>query len=72
MLFRSIAKKNNLQVTDVRQLALWPYGDYQLRPQWDVTSSMEKARKLSFDDAVDTRVMFRKQFENYRAQRIIP
>jgi nucleoside-diphosphate-sugar epimerase len=68
----AVAKKHHLRVTDVQQLALWPYGDYQLRPQWDVTSSMEKARKLGFQDAVDTRVMFRKQFENYRLHRIIP
>ena len=68
----AVVKKHKLRETDVQQLALWPYGDYQLRPQWDVTSSMEKARKLGFNDAVDTRVMFRRQFENYRAQKIVP
>ncbi len=70
--WNAIVKKHNLRGTDVQQLALWPYGDYQLRPQWDVTSSMEKACKLGFADAVNSREMFRQQFENYRAQRIIP
>ena len=41
-------------------------------PQWDMTSSMEKARTLGFNDTVNTREMFRKQFENYRMQRITP
>ena len=68
----AIAQKHKLRVTDVHQLALWPYGDYQLRPQWDCTSSMAKARQLGFNDAVDTRVMFRQQFENYRALNVIP
>lgn len=67
----AVVRKHGLRATDVHQLALWPYGDYQLGPQWDVTSSMEKARTLGFSDAVDTREMFRKQFENYRHQGIV-
>ena len=70
--WQAVVKKHQLQETDVHQLALWPYGDYQLRPQWDVTSSMEKARCLGFNDTVDSGEMFRRQFANYRAQRIIP
>lgn len=68
----AVVRKHQLRATDVHQIALWPYGDYQFSPQWDVTSSMEKARKLGFNDMVDTRDMFRKQFDNYRAQRIVP
>ncbi len=68
----AVVKKHRLRATDVQQLALWPYGDYQLRPQWDVTSSMEKARTLGFTDAVDSYRMFRGQFDHYRAEKIIP
>ena len=67
-----LVRRHRLRATDVQQLALWPYGDYQLRPQWDVASSMAKARSLGFDDAVDSLRMFRRQFENYRAENIIP
>ncbi len=70
--WNAVIKKHHLRATDVHQLALWPYGDYQLRPQWDVTSSMEKARGLGFHDAVDTYRMFRSQFENYRKLGIVP
>ena len=68
----AVVKKHELRATDVQQLALWPYGDYQLRPQWDVTSSMEKARTLGFNDAVDSYRMFRQQFDHYRKEKIIP
>ena len=70
--WEAVIKKHKLRATDVHQLALWPYGDYQLRPQWDVTSSMAKARALGFNDAVDSYQMFRRQFNHYRAEKIIP
>ncbi len=70
--WKAVVNKHKLRATDVHQLALWPYGDYQLSPQWDVTSSMEKARKLGFNDAVDSYQMFRRQFEHYQAEKIIP
>ena len=67
----AVIAKHGLARTNVQELALWPYGDYQLRPQWDVSSSMEKARKLGFNDAVNTFQMFRDQFDNYRSRRVI-
>ncbi len=70
--WQAVVKKHKLRTTDVQQLALWPYGDYQLSPQWDVMSSMEKARKLGFNDAVDSYQMFRRQFDHYRSEKIIP
>ena len=66
----AVIAKHGLARTNVQELALWPYGDYQLRPQWDVSSSMEKARKLGFNDAVNTFQMFREQFDNYRHHKI--
>ena len=69
-LWDAIIAKHGLARTNVQELALWPYGDYQLRPQWDVSSSMEKARKLGFNDAVNTFQMFREQFDNYRHHKI--
>ena len=69
-LWDAIIAKHGLARTNVQALVLWPYGDYQLRPQWDVSSSMEKARKLGFNDAVNTFQMFREQFDNYRHHKI--
>jgi nucleoside-diphosphate-sugar epimerase len=70
--WESVVRKHSLRETDVHEIALWPYGDYQLRPQWDVTSSMAKAHALGFHDAVDSRRMFNAQFENYRKHGVIP
>jgi nucleoside-diphosphate-sugar epimerase len=68
----SIVRKHALRPTRLDTLVLWTYGDYQLRPEWDVRSSMSKARALGFREAVDSRAMFIRQFEHYRAAGIIP
>lgn len=67
-----IVAKHGLRPTRLEALALWAYGDYQLRPEWDVFSDMSKARALGFHEAVDSCAMFLRQFEHYRAERIIP
>ena len=68
----SIVARHGLRQTDLDRLVLWAYGDYQLRPDWDVVSSMQKARSFGFHDAIDSVEMFVRQFEHYRARRIIP
>jgi hypothetical protein len=67
-----IVAKHGLRKTHLHTLVLWPYGDYQLRPDWEVMSSMSKARGLGFHETVDSHDMFRRQFANYRAHHIIP
>ena len=67
-----IVARHALRSTHLQTIVLWPYGDYQLRPDWEVMSSMSKARALGFHQTVDTRDMFLRQFAYYRAQNIIP
>jgi hypothetical protein len=67
-----VVARHGLCRTRLHEIALWPYGDYQFRPEWDVVSSMDKARALGFDLRVDSYDMFARQFERYRAARIIP
>ena len=67
-----IVKQYGLRATRVDALVLWPYGDYQFRPEWDVVSSMAKARALGFHEAVDSWAMFARQFEHYRASGLVP
>jgi hypothetical protein len=67
-----IVAKHGLGKTRLDSLVLWPYADYQLRPDWEVMSSMNRARALGFRDTVDTTAMFIRQFEHYRANRIVP
>lgn len=67
-----IVRKHGLRPTRLDTLVLWAYGDYQLGPQWDVVSDMSKARALGFHESVDSSAMFIRQFEHYRAEKVIP
>ncbi len=64
-------KRHGLRPTQLGTVALWPYGDYLFRPEWDIVSSMEKARGLGFDETLDTGAMFARHFAHYRAEKII-
>ncbi|NBR29483.1 MAG: NAD-dependent dehydratase, partial [Betaproteobacteria bacterium] len=68
----AVVKKHGLKAPPLDRIALWAYGDYQFRPDWNVFSSMEKARSLGFSESLDSFDMFARQFENYRKEKIIP
>ena len=68
----SIVAKHGLKPTRLATLALWPYGDYLLRPEWEIRSVMNKARALGFCETLDSGTMFARHFAHYRAQKIIP
>jgi nucleoside-diphosphate-sugar epimerase len=67
-----IVAKHALRRTHLDTLVVWAYGNYQVRPEWDVVSSMAKARALGFEDRLDSSDTLIRQFEHYRAQKIIP
>ena len=68
----AVVRRHRLQPTPLHHIALWDYGDYVLRPEWDIMSSMNKARCCGFEERVDTTEMFARVFAGYRVQRIIP
>ena len=68
----AIVKKHALRATCLETLALWPYGDYVFRPQWDIKSTMTKARAAGFGETLGSGAMFAQHFAQYRAERIIP
>ena len=68
----AVVKKHHLKAPPLDRIALWAYGDYQFRPDWDVFSSMDKARARGFTETLDSFQMFARQFENYRREKIIP
>ena len=67
-----IVKKHGLKPTRLETVALWPYGDYLLRPEWEIHSSMDKARAAGFSETLDSGKMFAQHFAHYRAEKIIP
>jgi nucleoside-diphosphate-sugar epimerase len=67
-----VVAKHGLRKTDLHALVLWAYGDYQLAPDWEIGSSMDKARSLGFSESVDSLEMFQRQFQNYRDENVVP
>jgi nucleoside-diphosphate-sugar epimerase len=67
-----VVAKHGLRRTALDTLVIWSYGDYQLRPEWDVVSSMAKARALGFEERLDSGDVIIGQLEHYRAQKVIP
>lgn len=68
----AIVARHRLQPSALDRIVLWNYGDYAFAPEWDIMSSMDKARRLGFDERVDTREMFARLIEGYRRERIVP
>jgi hypothetical protein len=64
--------RHRLQPSALDHIVLWNYGDYAFAPEWDIMSSMDKARRLGFDERVDTREMFARLIEGYRRGQIVP
>ena len=68
----SVVRQHALRPTRLESIALWAYGDYQFRPEWDMQSTMTKARDRGFGEAPDSGTMFARHFAHYRAAKIIP
>ena len=68
--WQRVIKKHALRPTSLESIALWAYGDYQFRPEWDIKSTMTKARSLGFTDALDSGAMFAQHFDHYRSEKI--
>ena len=48
--WRRIAERHNLRYPDIADVALWPYGDFVWNIDWDVVSSMNRARAAGFTE----------------------
>lgn len=68
----AVVKRFGLRPTKLHKIALWAYGEYQLWPEWDVRSSMDKARSLGFVECIDSALMFERQFTHYRKEKVTP
>lgn len=71
-IWQGMIKKYGLHDSDLRNVVQWAYADYVFSPEWDVVSSMDKAREYGFTEKVDTVRMWRESFDFYRAQKLIP
>ena len=71
-LWAELAAQHGLREIPYRQLVGWEYGDFVFTPEFDIMSSMTKARLHGFTEVVDSRQMFLRHFDDLRANNIIP
>lgn len=71
-LWDSMVTKYGLDSIAYKQIASWAFGDFIFASGFDNISSTIKARQAGFAACIDTEDMFRQQFDQLRAMRIIP
>lgn len=70
--WQALVDRHDLERVSLEARVLWPYADYLFSPEWDIISSMSKARAAGFGEVVDSARMFLDLFEHFRSARIIP
>jgi len=70
--WQSLVERHDLQPVALADRVLWPYADYLFAPEWDIISSMSKARSHGFGESVESARMFIDLFERFRRDKIIP
>ena len=71
-LWQRLIDDHGLQDIGYEQLVNWNYGTFVFTPEFDIVSSTVKARQFGFHDVVDSQEMFLRQFDELRAERVIP
>jgi nucleoside-diphosphate-sugar epimerase len=67
-----IADRHGLERHQLKDMALWTFGDFVFRQDWDLLSNLTRLRQTGFAGSVDSAAMFARQFQQYRAARLIP
>jgi nucleoside-diphosphate-sugar epimerase len=70
--WRAIAEREGLRYPDIKDVALWPYGDFVWNIDWDAVSSMSRAREAGFVGYEDTEAQFIRHLDSYRALKVLP
>ncbi len=71
-LWQAMTGRHGLKPCPFDQLVAWPFGDYVFGCDWDVMSSLTKARQHGFHEAVDSEEMFVRLLRRFRFERIVP
>lgn len=71
-LWEGLTRDHGLASIPYKDLVKWSYGNFVFTPEYDIVSSMTKARKCGFTEVADSREMFLSQFNELRKNKIIP
>lgn len=67
-----ITARHGLDPRPLERVALWAFGDFVFRQDWDLLSDLTRLRQTGFAGSVDTSQMFSDHFAAYRKVRILP
>jgi len=67
-----IVEQHKLRPMSLDSIAQWDFADFLLGWDYDVISSMTKARKAGFQEFVDTEEMILSQLNGYREAKVLP
>ena len=67
-----IVQRHGLKPSRLADLAVWDFGDFVWRQDYDVVSSTTKLRRAGFHAVLDTHDMFVTHLTRYRDARILP
>jgi hypothetical protein len=70
--WETIIRQYDLRKIAYTDLVRWEYGDFVFTPEYDIISSMTKARQFGFTEVMDSEDMFLRQFDELREHKIIP
>ena len=67
-----IVRKHQLRPYAIDQVARWDFADFVFGMDYDVMSSLTRARLAGFHETIDTTEMFLRYLSAYRAARVLP
>ena len=70
--WQRVIEGHTLIPQSLEQVAMWSYWRHLWTPDWDIVSSMTKARQFGFHDIVDSEAMFFRMFDHFRAAKVFP
>lgn len=71
-IWHDLVERFDLERVALADRVLWRYADYLFAPEWDIISSVSKARRDGFGESIDSAGMFIDLFDRFRLDKIIP
>jgi nucleoside-diphosphate-sugar epimerase len=70
--WQALVARHGLRPTRLAELVRWPYAAYVFRPEWDIISATDKARRDGCMESMDSARAFAAIFDRLRDGRIVP
>ena len=70
--WQQVVRRHGLVASRLDDRAVWGFGDFLFRQDYDVVSSTTRLRQAGFHDVVDTEAMFLDHLTRYREGRLLP